>query len=578
MKKILCVFLTLCMFFTSTSCSFNKTSENPSEIKTENTNPAYEKINISFPSDISSADFWHTYARYKDTKEPIALSKYYDGCIWATVPYENKDREIEAFVVDEISDFRNVTSDGCTLNTLANLGVIDTDPVEIDETTDGKTNITRADAILIITSFIGLKNIMFDDSDLAFGDISKTDLFYNAITAAYKCGIIQNSSEFNPQSNVTREEFVDMTAKALQYASLRCPSDSNANISDIDEISFWAKDSFSYIGAGCVYDYAKNEKDIENPLCLAKPKENATLIYAAQLLINVCGICQLYPSATAIKYGFDKQMPSIDGSTSTYPFTQAVYASLFSNGTTHMQFPKQHSKTHTSYENLINGKADMLFSSHHPSNEILNYAREKGVEFELIPVALDAMVFFTNANNPATNITKEQISNIYVNNAYTNWAQLVSADALLYPYCRNSDSGSHAQMEKHFLSDNQIHPEIQKETSDTMTNILTDVIQSETSNPKGYGLGYSIYYFFNNMDLFFNTKTKLKLLAVDGILPTDETIADGSYPLSNNTYIVLRKDTPNDSPARKMVEFMLTAQGQKCVETAGYGTIVSSEN
>lgn len=64
--------------------------------------------------------------------------------------------------------------------------------------------------------------------------------------------------------------------------------------------------------------------------------------------------------------------------------------------------------------------------------------------------------------------TSEQISNIYVNDAYDNWAEVGGSDALLYPYCRNNDSGSHAQMEKHFLNGNEIHSEVQKETSTTM--------------------------------------------------------------------------------------------------------------
>ena len=86
-------------------------------------------------------------------------------------------------------------------------------------------------------------------------------------------------------------------------------------------------------------------------------------------------------------------------------------------------------------------------------------------------------------------------------------------------------------------------------------------------------LNFSCYYYFNNMDLFYNTKTELKLLSIDGIYPTDETIADGTYPLSNNTYLVIRKDTPEGSAARKMAEFMLTEAGQECVENAGFGRL-----
>lgn len=215
----------------------------------------------------------------------------------------------------------------------------------------------------------------------------------------------------------------------------------------------------------------------------------------------------------------------------------------------------------------------MLFASVYPASDVLALAEEKGVELELIPIAYDAMIFFTNADNPATGLTQAQITDIYVNNAYRNWSELGGSDALLYPYCRNNDSGSHAQMERHFLNGGEIHPEVQKETSYTMSNILTDVISAQTEDPKGYGLGYSIYYYFHNMDAFYLTESRLKLLAVDGIQPTDETIADGSYPLSNNTYIVLRKDTPQDAPARKMAEFMLTEAGQDCVAEAGFGRL-----
>ena len=216
----------------------------------------------------------------------------------------------------------------------------------------------------------------------------------------------------------------------------------------------------------------------------------------------------------------------------------------------------------------------MIFASVYPASDILEMAKEKGVELELIPIAYDAMIFFTNSKNCAENLTKSQITDIYVNNKYSNWKDLGGEDALLYAYCRNNDSGSHAQMERHFLNGGEIHPEVQKETSMTMSNILTDVMAVEQREPFGYGLGYSIYYYYQNMDLFYDTKTQLKLLAVDGVMPTDETIADGSYPLSNNSYIAIRKESPIDSPERKMAEFMLSEAGQECVENAGYGRLI----
>ncbi len=535
--------------------------------------PTYAKIKIPFPAHIKDNDNWRTYARYADTKEPITLSRYYDGYVWATVPYKNKDREIEAFV-PETKKFVDIEDDSAyfAMEWLSCTGVI-----EGNEKGEALplNNVTRAEAVAMVMRFMGLENEPEANQIVNFSDVSKNDWYYGCVMSAYKHGIVKGDSEstFAPMRNVTREEIVTMVARALQLADLRCVEVTEDNIGDKDEISDWAKEYYKTIGASCVYDYREDENDWGNPTGYLKPQTEATRLYVARLLNNVRGVCQLYPSEIAIQYGFDKEMPVIDGSTSTHPFSQTVYSTLFLNGYTHELYPHKHSKSHASYQRLINGEVDMLFASVYPASDILKMAEDKGVELELIPIAYDAMIFFTNSSNPIKGLTQEQITDIYVNNAYENWSVLGGNNALLYPYCRNNDSGSHAQMEKHFLKGKEIHPEVQKETSYTMFNVLTDVMGAKTDEPLGYGLGYSIYYYFNNMDLFYDTKTELKLLEIDGVAPNDETIASGEYPLSNNTYIVLRKDTPKNSITRKMVEFMLSDAGQECVEGAGYGKL-----
>ena len=557
MKKILSLMLVLSMVLSC--CAFAEGAEEK-----------FVTLKIPFPESIKDNDSWRTVARYKDSGQAITLSTYYNGYIYATVPAEDKDREIEAFVPDEIkfTDYDASKPEFHDMEQLSRTGVI-----MGNEKGEAKPfdNVTRAEATAMVMRFLGLHTETV--YELSFDDVERSDWFWGYVAAAHKAGIVVGDSDttFAPERNVTREEITVMITRGLQYADLRCRRSTVRNIADLDKISEWAKEAYDLIGPNYASDY--DAADPENPVRVINPQKAATRYDVAYTLKNTANSCQLYPSDLAIEYGFDKEMPVIDGSTSTYPFTEAVYTELFYNGSSHKQFPTAHSKSHASYQRLINGEVDMLFASVYPANDILAMAEEKGVELELIPIAYDAMIFFTNAVNPATGLTKEQISNIYVNDAYENWSQIDGPDALLYPYCRNNDSGSHAQMEKHFLGGNEIHPEVQKETSMTMSNILTDVMNAKTDEPLGYGLGYSIYYYFHNMDLFYNTSTELKLLAIDGVQPTDENIADGSYPLSNNTYIVLRKDTPDNSPARKMAEFMLTEAGQYCVELAGYGKL-----
>jgi len=558
MKRVFAIILLVVMMFSLLTAVYAEEEKN------------FTIVKIPFPQEIKDNDSWRTVARFKDSGQAITLSMYYNNYVYATVPIKDKDREIEAFVPDEIefTDYDAAQYEFHVMEQLSRTGVI-----LGNEKGEAKPfdNVTRAEAAAMVMRALGLHSEV--NYELKFKDVLRSDWFYGVVAAANKAGIVVGDSTetFSPNRDVTREEITVMVTRALQYADLSCGKRTVENIKDLDMVSDWAKEAYDLIGSNYASDY--DDTDPENPVRVIMPQKAATRYDVAYTIYNAARSCQLYPSELAVKYGFDKEMPKIDGSTSTHPFTQAVYTQLFANGYTHKLYPEKHSKSHASYQRLINGEVDMLFASVYPASDILALAKEKGVELELIPIAYDAMIFFTNAENPASGLTKEQISNIYVNDAYENWSEVGGPDAFMYPYCRNNDSGSHAQMEKHFLNGNEIHPEVQKETSMTMSNVLTDVMRAKTDNPLGYGLGYSIYYYYHNMDPFYNTSKELKLLAIDGIAPTDETIADGSYPLSNNTYIVLRKDTPPDSPARKMAEFMLTDEGQLCVELAGYGKL-----
>ena len=568
-KRLLSMFLGVAILVTSSIACFAMPVD-----EVEN-NASEHFIVVNIPNEFEWDYDWRTTvkARYKETKEPITLSIVYDGRLYATIPKEKANMEIEPFAAEEVNftDYDGKYYEFSPMRELSKTGVVKGNDKGEALPFD---NITRAEATAMLMRFLGLENVSEANEIVHFEDVSKNDWYYSVVMSAYYYGLVKGESAhtFSPNRNVSREEFIVMAARAVELAKLAYPNDDSMNSVDSDKISDWAKEAYSMIGNYVETDV--DESDPENPVRIINPQKNATRFEVASLLRNIAERCQVYPSQLAEQFGFDKVMPIIDGSTSTYPFTNAVYNILFSNGDNHPQKPAKHSKSHATYQRLINGEIDMSFASVYPASDILKMAEEKGVELELIPIAYDAMIFFTNKDNTIEGLTSEQISNIYVNNAYENWNQLGGPNALLYPYCRNNDSGSHAQMEKHFLNGNEIHSKIMSETrSEAMQSILTDVIDAKTEEPLGYGLGYSIYYYYHNADMILGTKSHLKLLAIDGVHPNDFTIADGTYPLSNNTYIAIRKDTPLDSPARKMAEFMLTEEGQQCVQNAGFGRL-----
>ena len=225
---------------------------------------------------------------------------------------------------------------------------------------------------------------------------------------------------------------------------------------------------------------------------------------------------------------------------------------------------------------------DALFAATKPSQDLVALAAAAGVSLEYIPIAYDAMVFFTNGENSTAGLTRQQIQDIYVWGKYDNWSQVGGPDAGLLPYRRNVDSGSHALMELYFLEGGKLSlsPDVHNVlTSYAMSSALTDVAEAMTSDPLAYAMGYSVYYYYVNSYWLLGDSTggELKLLAVDGVVPTEQSIADGSYPLAGYNYLVFRADAPEDAPARGLAQFLLTEEGQSLVTGAGFGALSQAD-
>lgn len=150
------------------------------------------------------------------------------------------------------------------------------------------------------------------------------------------------------------------------------------------------------------------------------------------------------------------------------------------------------------------------------------------MELALIPIACDAMVFLTHREDTLDSLTMEQITAICTENAYTNWKEPGGPDAALIPCCRNTDSGSQAQMVEFFLQGKELHPDIRQETvSVSMASVLTDVQGAMATDPPAFALGYSIYcYYQAALQILLYPEDSLNLLKIEGIAPGGEAIAD----------------------------------------------------
>lgn len=255
----------------------------------------------------------------------------------------------------------------------------------------------------------------------------------------------------------------------------------------------------------------------------------------------------------------DSNLPRLDGATALYPlysaFVQAVYPEKEYDLHDHQV---RASTTPEAYEYLLDGTADMIFVAG-PSTQQLAIAKEKGVEMKLTPIGREAFVFFVHADNPVKGLTTEQIQGIY-SGAITNWQEVGGKNEPIRAFQRPENSGSQTALEK-FMGNKPIMEPPNENRVSGMGGII-----EKTSDYKNYpnAIGYSFRFFATEMVQNGN----IRLLEVNGVLPSKATIADQSYPLSSEFYVITAGSQNPNVP--KLIDWILSEQGQALVEKTGY--------
>ena len=255
------------------------------------------------------------------------------------------------------------------------------------------------------------------------------------------------------------------------------------------------------------------------------------------------------------------ELPVIDGSTANIPLISLVIQRLTGASATEADNAVATTGTPTAYRNLVDGTADLLIV-YEADESVKAEIERSGVALELHPIGKDALVFFTNSSNPVTSLTPRQYRRIYTG-ALTNWSQVGGPDVKIVAYQRPEESGSQALLRKYVVG----RAKLAKAPSELISGEMGEIIDGVASYANtGNALGYSVYYYLANM----YAVDGIRMLAVDGVQPSRETIADGSYPWSNDFYAVVRADEPAGSPARRVLEWLQGEAGTHAVADAGY--------
>jgi len=248
----------------------------------------------------------------------------------------------------------------------------------------------------------------------------------------------------------------------------------------------------------------------------------------------------------------------MDGSTATEPLARAIRAHFLGDAAPETT----HSTTPEAYSMLIWDEADLILVTR-PAQEDFEYMEElDNAGIDVLPIARDALVFLNNSANPVECLTLDQLRRIYTGDV-TNWKEVGGNDAQIVAYQRTVRSGSQTLFLQLLMGDVEpMEPPAEWRTG-TMSFLIEKVSGYKNAESS---LGYSVFYYVTDMYGMEN----IRMLAIDGVAPSRETIGSGEYPLCDYYYAVLRADTPPDAPARRMVEWLLSDEGQSVAAAAGY--------
>lgn len=221
------------------------------------------------------------------------------------------------------------------------------------------------------------------------------------------------------------------------------------------------------------------------------------------------------------------------------------------------QFAEEHPDTHILVSGMGSSAGIEAVSS--GTSQIGTSSRDlKDDEAKLgltdIPIAHDGIAAIVNKSNPVMGLTADELRDIFTGKI-VNWKELGGPDLTIELINRDEASGTREAFSKIVMKDSKF---------DRGAVVLpgTGQVREVVSRTKG-AIGYISVGFVNK---------DVKALTIDGILPTRENVALGTYPISRSLHFFV-KGTPSPL-AQQYIDFVLSPAIQEgAVSEAGFVTV-----
>ena len=234
---------------------------------------------------------------------------------------------------------------------------------------------------------------------------------------------------------------------------------------------------------------------------------------------------------------------STDGSTSMQKVIGAL-GEYFTNENPDVNFTYNPTGSGSGITAVLEGRCDIGLSSRALKDE------EKAEGLVETVLAYDGIAIIVNPDNPLTDIDLDTLAKIY-KGEITNWKDVGGSDEEIVVIGREAGSGTRDGFES--ITDTKDVCVYRQELTST-----GDVITAVSQNPAA--IGYAS---------LASVKDTVKALSVGGVVPTEETVKDGTYPVQRPFVLVTREGVELSETAQKFFDFATSIEAADIISAAG---------
>jgi phosphate transport system substrate-binding protein len=240
----------------------------------------------------------------------------------------------------------------------------------------------------------------------------------------------------------------------------------------------------------------------------------------------------------------------VSGSDTMVNMSQA-WAEAFMTGSPNAQITVKGGGSGTGIKDLIAGTTDFANASREIKTEEADQVKAKGGDAVETKVARDGIAVIVNPANGVEKLTKDQLGRIF-RGEITNWKHVGGADKAIVLVSRDTASGTYEFFKEAVVGKDKNYA---KSARLLPTNQgIVDEVKSNDAAIGYVGVGYEA--------------PEVKVVAVDGVKASVDTVLDGTYPLSRYLYMI-GNGQPKDV-GKAFVDWILSAEGQKIVKEQGF--------